>query len=55
MTAPVQIGAGSFVGVGAMLLAGVRLGREVIVGAGAVVIADVPDRASVVGAPARPL
>lgn len=47
------IGEGSWLGAGAMVLDGVRLGKGVIVGAGAVVTKDAPDYAVLVGAPAR--
>jgi len=53
--APVCIGAGSDIGVGAILLPGVTIGRGVQVGAGAVVAEDVADGMIVAGVPARPL
>jgi acetyltransferase-like isoleucine patch superfamily enzyme len=40
-------------GVGAIVLPGVRIGRGAQVGAGAVVTKDVPDYAVVAGVPAR--
>ena len=46
---------GARVGGGAMLCPGVVIGEEAFVGAGAVVTKDVPDRAVVVGNPARVL
>jgi serine O-acetyltransferase len=48
-----HIGAGALIGTGAKVLGPVRVGRHASVGANAVVIADVPDFAVVVGAPAR--
>ena len=51
----VVIGDGAFVGIGARILPGRRVGAGATVGAGAVVIHDVPDGATVVGIPARPL
>lgn len=43
----------AFLGVGAVVVPGVRIGRRAIVGAGATVIADVPDDVTVAGTPAR--
>lgn len=51
--APVQVGQGSWIGVNAVILAGVNVGRCCVVGAGAVVTRDVPDYTVVAGAPAR--
>jgi acetyltransferase-like isoleucine patch superfamily enzyme len=51
--APVTIGPGSWLGTGAHILPGARLGRNVVVAAGAVVRGEVPDRAVVAGSPAR--
>lgn len=48
-----HIGAGALIGTGAKVLGPVHVGRQASVGANAVVIADVPDFAVVVGAPAR--
>jgi acetyltransferase-like isoleucine patch superfamily enzyme len=48
-----HIARGAAIGVGANLLPGTRVGEEAIVGAGAVVTKDVPDRAVVMGVPAR--
>jgi acetyltransferase-like isoleucine patch superfamily enzyme len=50
---PVVIGPGSWIGHGAILLQGTRLGRNVVVAAGSVVRGDVPDHAVVAGTPAR--
>lgn len=52
-SAPVRIGSGSWLGAGAVILPGARLGRNVVVAAGAVVRGEVPDHAVVAGAPAR--
>ncbi len=49
----VVLGAGVLVGSGAVLLPGVRIGDNARIGSGAVVTRDVPDRATVVGVPAR--
>jgi sugar O-acyltransferase (sialic acid O-acetyltransferase NeuD family) len=51
----VRVGARSHLGLGAMALPRVRIGVNVRVGAGAVVLSDVPDGATVVGVPARPI
>jgi carbonic anhydrase/acetyltransferase-like protein (isoleucine patch superfamily) len=48
-----QIGAGSLVGIGAIVLNGVHVGTGCIVGAGSVVTKDVPDRSLVVGVPGK--
>ena len=50
---PVEIGAGSWLGAGAVVLPGARLGRNTVVAAGSVVRGEVPDHAVVAGAPAR--
>jgi acetyltransferase-like isoleucine patch superfamily enzyme len=52
---PVRIGAWSDVGVNAIILPGVTIGRAAIVGAGAVVTRDVPPYAIAAGVPARVL
>jgi UDP-2-acetamido-3-amino-2,3-dideoxy-glucuronate N-acetyltransferase len=44
---------GASIGANATLLAGVTIGEKALVGAGAVVTQDVPDRAVVVGNPAK--
>lgn len=46
---------GSLIGIGAVVLDGVRVGASSIVGAGAVVSKDVPPRSLVVGVPAKRL
>jgi carbonic anhydrase/acetyltransferase-like protein (isoleucine patch superfamily) len=50
---PVSIGAGSWLGAGAIILPGAAIGRNVVVAAGAVVRGDVPDRCVVAGVPAK--
>lgn len=53
--APVRLEAGCDIGVGAIILPGVTVGRLAQVGAGSVVTRDVPARGVVAGSPARPL
>ena len=50
---PVEIGPGVYIGAGATILAGVRVGEHSIVGAGAVVNRSVPLHSVVAGVPAR--
>ncbi|MFD8937611.1 acyltransferase [Streptomyces sp. NPDC059578] len=50
---PVEIGSGCWIGTGAVILPGARIGRNVVVAAGAVVRGSVPDHAVVAGAPAK--
>jgi acetyltransferase-like isoleucine patch superfamily enzyme len=50
---PVSIGAGSWLGAGAIVLPGTRIGRNVVIAAGSVVRGEVPDRCVVAGVPAR--
>jgi len=47
------IGDSVFIGAGARVLGDIRVGDGAVIGANAVVIHDVPDRATVVGVPAR--
>jgi maltose O-acetyltransferase len=49
----VTVGAGSFIGVGAIVLDGVTVGANSVVGAGSVVTHDVPDNEVWAGNPAR--
>ena len=50
---PVIIGDGSWLGHGAVVLPGARIGRHVVIGANSVVTGDIPDYSIAVGAPAR--
>lgn len=47
------IGENCFIGIGAIILPGLKIGNEVIVGAGSVVTKDVPSNSVVAGNPAR--
>jgi acetyltransferase-like isoleucine patch superfamily enzyme len=53
LAAPVVVEAGCFVGAGAILLPGIRVGRGSFVAAGSVVTQDVPPGTLVAGVPAR--
>jgi acetyltransferase-like isoleucine patch superfamily enzyme len=53
--AGVVVETGAFIGAGAIILAGVRVGKCSVVAAGAVVSSDVPPYTVVVGVPARPI
>ena len=50
---PVEIGADVWVGGGAIILPGVRIGSRAVVGAGSVVTRDVPDQTFAAGNPCR--
>lgn len=50
---PVEIGSGSWLGAGAVILPGTHLGRNTVVGAGAVVRGDFPDHSVLAGVPAK--
>jgi maltose O-acetyltransferase len=50
---PIEIGADVWVGGGALILAGVRIGSRSIIGAGSVVTRDIPDDVLAVGTPCR--
>lgn len=49
---PVSIGSGSWIGHGAIILPGARIGRQVVIGAGSVVRGIIPDHSVAVGVPA---
>lgn len=51
----IVIGAGSWIGAGAIILDGVRLAPKSVVGAGAVVTKSYDERVMLVGVPARPI
>jgi len=48
----VEIGDGSFIGFGSVILPNVRIGLHVVIGANSVVTADIPDYSVAAGAPA---
>ena len=50
---PVRIGEGTFIGIGAVILPGVTIGRHCMIGANSVVSRDVPDFSVAAGVPAR--
>jgi acetyltransferase-like isoleucine patch superfamily enzyme len=54
VTAPVVVDDGAWIGIGAVILKGVRIGRGARVGAGAVVTKDIPPDATFAGNPAGP-
>jgi len=49
----VRVGDGAFVCAGATVIPNISIGVEAVIGAGSTVIRDVPDRATVVGSPAK--
>jgi acetyltransferase-like isoleucine patch superfamily enzyme len=49
----VEIGEGSFVGYGTVILPNVKIGKHVVIGANSVVVHDIPDYSVAAGAPAR--
>jgi len=50
---PVEIGSDVWVGGGAIILPGVRIGSQAVIGAGSVVTRDVPERVFAAGNPCR--
>ena len=50
---PIEIGSDVWVGGGALILAGVRIGSRAVIGAGSVVTRDVPDGVFAAGNPCR--
>jgi acetyltransferase-like isoleucine patch superfamily enzyme len=49
----VEIGDGTFVGMGTVILPNVRIGKKCYIGANSVVISDIPDCSMAVGTPAK--
>ena len=52
---PVKVCKGAWIGAGAQIMPGVRVGKYAVVGAGSIVTKDVEDYQIVVGNPARPI
>ncbi|MDO6525357.1 DapH/DapD/GlmU-related protein [Motilimonas sp. 1_MG-2023] len=52
-SAPVKIGANSWIGAGAWIMKGVQIGENCVIGANSVVIKSIPDNTVVMGNPAR--
>ncbi|HOK27926.1 MAG TPA: acyltransferase, partial [Methanomassiliicoccaceae archaeon] len=52
---PTVVKDGASIGAGSVIVCGVTIGEGAMVGAGSVVTRDVPDGATVVGNPARPI
>jgi len=50
---PIEIGSDVWVGGGALILAGVRIGSRAVIGAGSVVTRDIPEGAFAAGNPCR--
>jgi len=50
---PIVIEDGVWVGVGSIILGGVRIGQHSVIGAGSVVVSDIPPRSVAVGSPCR--
>lgn len=53
--AQVRIGTGAFIGAGAIILPGSKIGDYAVIGAGAVVSGEIPPGMIAVGVPARPV
>jgi maltose O-acetyltransferase len=51
--APIEIGSDGWVGGGALIMPGVRIGARAVIGAGSVVTRDVPDAVFAAGNPCR--
>jgi len=43
----------SFLGIGATIIQGIKIGKNVTIGAGSVIIKDIPDNVITVGNPAK--
>lgn len=49
----IHVGERSFIGYGATIMPGVKIGKRCVIGAGAVVTHDIPDNSVAAGVPAR--
>jgi serine acetyltransferase len=49
----VEIGEGSFIGIGSRIIEKIRIGGWTTIGAGSVVVTNIPDRTTAYGVPAR--
>jgi len=50
---PVEIGSGSWIGIGVSILPNIKIGKNCVIGAGAVVTRDIPDYSTAAGVPAK--
>ncbi len=50
---PIEIGAGTWIGIGASVLSNVKIGTHCVIGAGAIVVSNIPDFCIAVGVPAK--
>lgn len=55
LSSPVTIGRDVWIGYGAIVLSGVRIGDSSVIASGAVVVDDIPENVIAVGQPAKPL
>jgi acetyltransferase EpsM len=51
----VFVGEGAHLGIGAIIIQGVKIGKFATIGADAVVTQDIPDHCTAVGIPAKPI
>jgi len=49
----VQIGEGSFIGAGSVVIPNIRIGKWSVIGAGSVVTRDIPDNVAAYGSPCK--
>jgi acetyltransferase-like isoleucine patch superfamily enzyme len=53
ITKPITVGENCYLGMGVLVMPGVKIGNNVVIGAGSVVTKDIPDNSVAVGVPAR--